>query len=223
MSKTVNDYLNLITSEHRNKPNFIATVEAAVAPLVQIQTLLEAMIDLFDIDMTPVGDQLDIIGQWVGASRKINSAFAGIYFTWDDTDSDGWDMGIWQQPGAPAALVILPDDVYLTYIKAKIALNSWDGTTEGAYRIWAEVLPQYNLMFQDNQDMSFIFAISGTPLDSLTKALVVGGYLPMKPEGIRISDFVFPVDTNPLFAWDCESAGLGGWDEGSWGEWVAPT
>lgn len=219
---TIKTYQNLLTSEHQGQPDLLATIAAAVAPLVQVQFLLRSMIDLFDLDLSPKGNQLDILGLWVNAKRQINSPFAGVFFAWDDVASDGWDFGVWQEAGSPSALVTLPDDIYLTYILAKVAFNAWDGTTDGLYTIWESVLPQYNLMIQDNQNMSFIVVIQGTVPDSLTKALIVGGYLIPRPEGIQIKDYVLPVDTGKIFAWDSESTGLGGWDEASWGAWVAP-
>lgn len=221
--KTVQDYLNLITSEHQGKPNFKATITAVVSVLVHIQTLLASMIEIFDLDLNPVGNQLDIIGQWVGASRNINSPFAGVFFTWDDVASDGWDFGVWQQAGSPSAVVVLPDDVYLLYIRAKIGINQWDGTTTGLYNIWDIVLPDFNIMIQDNQNMSYQVIIQGMVPNSLFKALIVGGFIVPRPEGIRISNYIFPVDTNPIFAWDSDSPGLQGWDLGSWGVPVTPT
>lgn len=223
MINTVDIYLNRIPSENQGQPNFMATLEAALSVMVQIQNVINSMIPLFDLSLAPVGDQLDIIGIWVGAPRQINNPFAGVFFTWDDVASDGWDFGIWQQAGSPSAITVLPDDIYLTLIQAKIAINSWDGTTDGIYRLWAQVLPQYNILIQDNQDMSFDVIIQGTVPDSLTKALIVGGYLVPKPEGIRIAEYYLPVDTNPIFAWDCDSPGLNGWDVSSWASVVTPT
>lgn len=221
--KTVQQYLDLITSEHRGKPNFEATLKLVLEIFVQIQTVQASFIPIFDIDLNPVGNQLDIIGQWVGAPRQINSSFAGVFFTWDDTVSDGWDSGVWQETGAPSAVVTLPDDVYLEFIKAKIGVNSWDGTTLGIYAIWAKAFPQFNIMIQDNQNMSYIVVIQGTVPNALFKALIAGGFIVPRPEGVQVQNYVFPVDTNPIFAWDSESAGLGGWDEASWGQVVAPT
>jgi hypothetical protein len=79
------------------------------------------------------------------------------------------------------------------------------------------------LLIQDNQDMSFAIAIQGTVPDSLTLALLTGGYLPLKPEGVRISQYFIPVDTGPLLGWDIENAYIQGWDEGSWSVETAPT
>lgn len=222
MSKSIQDYLNLITSEHQKQPNFVATVSFSVAIPVQVQQLLDSMIPLFDLGTPPVGDQLDIIGKWVGVSRDIPIPIAGVFFTWDDTAATGWEFGSWQPLNQQTDITSLPDDVYLTLIRARIAANNWDGTTEGAYAIWAIVFPNLNLLIQDNEDMSFMIAISGMPIDSLTQALLVQGDLPLKPEGIRISEYVVSVDGNPFFAWDVQNIYLAGWGTGSWGASLTP-
>lgn len=218
---TTETYLNLITSEYQGQPNFSATITAVVSVLVQIQTLLESMIEIFDIDLDPVGNQLDILGQWVGVSRILKTPITGVFFSWDDKIIDGWDSGTWQ--GNQSAITVLPDDTYILLIKARIAINNWDGTTDGAYRIFESVLPQYNLLIFDNQNMSFYAGIQGIVPDALTQALITGGYFIPKPEAVRITDYIIPVDTNPFFAWDCDTASLNGWDIGSWGNFVAPT
>lgn len=219
--KSLQDYLSLITSEHQSKPNFVATLTAVLTPLVQIQSLLAAMIDIFDLDLIPVGNQLDIIGQWVGVTRNLKTPIAGVFFTWDGSILTGWDSGSWQSN--QTQITVLPDDAYLTLINARIAINAWNGTIEGAYDIWATVLPQYNLLIFDAQNMSFIAAIQGVVPDAITQALFTGGYLVPKPEGVRISAYVIPADTGPLFAWDVDSSSMAGWDTGSWGEFLAPT
>jgi hypothetical protein len=216
-------YLDLITSEHQDKPDFVATVSQSLAPMIQIQALLTSMIALFDLDTPPAGDQLDIIGRWVGISRKLHIPITGIFFTWDGPSANGWDFGVWQDPNNPGSVVILPDANYLILLRAKIAANHWDGTTESAYAVWNIILPGVNLLIQDGQNMSFIVAIQGTLIDSLTLALLTGGYLPLKPEGIRISEYIIPVDTGPLFGWDLGTAFIDGWESGSWGMEIPPT
>jgi hypothetical protein len=223
VENTVETYQNYITSEYQEQPNFQAVIAASVAVYVQIQSLLNSMIPIFDLSQAPVGNQLDILGQWAGISRIINSPFSDIFFSWDDQASDGWDFGIWQDPNNPTDIISLPDGAYLTLILAKIAANSWDGTTEGAYAIFAQLFPQYVLMYQDYQNMTFAVAIQGAVPDSLTLALLTGGYLPLRPEGVEITEYFVPVDTNPLFAWDCDSSSLGGWDTSSWAREILPT
>lgn len=228
-AKTIQNYLDLIPSANVKQPNFVATVSLTLAPLVQVQALMASMIDtIFDLDQDPVGQQLDIIGLWVGASRNVNIPIAGIYFTWNGTAADGWDYGSWQPSTAPSSIVTLPDDAYLTLIRAKIASNHWDGTTEGAYKIWAILFPTLNILIQDNQNMSFSLGIQGSVVDSLTLALFTGGYLSLRPGGILINEYFIASDTNPLFAWSTDahpisSAYLGGWGSGSWAQELAPT
>ena len=220
---TVQTYQGLITSEYAEQPNYQAVIALSVSIYVRIQSLLNSMIPLFDLGTPPVGNQLDIIGQWVGVSRIINNPYGGIFFTWDGTKAQGWDYGVWQSPDSPSAIVSLPDDLYLTLILAKIAQNNWDGTTESIYITWAQLFPGVTLLIQDYQNMSFAVAIEGVVPDSLTLALLTGGYLVPRPEGVKITEYFVPVNTGPLFAWDCDSPALQGWDIGSWAAEYAPT
>lgn len=212
---TVNDYLNLIPSQHRDKPDFEAVVTANVSVYVRIQEVLQSMNELFDVDVA-VGDQLDIIGKWVGETRYINVPIEDVYFSWDGDYTVGWEFGSWQPSTLPSNVIVLPDDQFRTLIKAKIAANHWDGTTEGAYKVWDLVFKNVTILIQDNQNMTYALAFVGGIIDSLTLALIVGGYIPLKPEGVRVSEYFFPVDTNPLFGFDIENDNIKGFDEGSW-------
>ncbi len=209
-------YLNLITSEHKGKPKFSAMVSTDVSPAVQVQDLLAAMIPLFDVDAA-VGDQLDIIGLWVGISRDIAIPIPGVYFSWDGSDPFvGWDYGVWQPTNQPTDVTVLPDDVYRTFIKAKIAANKWDGSLVNMYEVWDSVFTDITIFVQDNQDMSYGIGFFGRAIDSLTLALIQEGYLPLKPEGVRVSVIYAPIDDNPFFGWDLDSDIIKGWDTGSW-------
>lgn len=226
MINTVETYTDRITSQFQNNPKYMATVAFDVAFYVHMQELFDSMErsgGIFDLSTPPVGDQLDIIGKWVGVSRTIAEPITGVYFSWDDTAGDGWDSGVWQPNNEPANLVTLPDDVYLTVIRAKIAANSWDGTTEGAYKVWNVLFPLLKLLIIDLQNMSYIVALVGAPIDALTQALLTQGYLPLKPEGIRIADYIVSVDSNPLFSWDVSTSSMAGWDVGSWGKELVGT
>lgn len=219
---TLESYLNLITSEFRDKPKFLATMSTNLAVQVRVQELLQSMGPLFDVDVA-VGDQLDIIGRWVGISRNVAIPIENVYFSWDADFTLGWEYGTWQPSLAPTSVTTLPDDAYRTLIKAKIAANRWDGTTDGAYAIWELVFTTTTILIQDNQDMTYALAIVGGIIDSLTLALITGGYIPLKPEGVRVSAYYVSVDTGPVFGWDVESDLLGGWDEASWVRELAPT
>lgn len=220
--KTVGDYQDLVTSEHQDKPNFLAMIALGVSPLVQIQTVLRSMISLFDLDLPPVGQQLDFVGAWVGISREVGIPIFNVYFQWDGSDQIGWEFGVWQPADQPVSLTVLPDDAYLTLIKAKIAANYWDGTTEGVYRIWDFLFPNLPILIQDNQNMSFLVAIPYYLIDSLTLALLIQGSLPLRPEGVEIVEYVIAVDANPLFGWDLQNIYIDGWGAGSWGKELKP-
>lgn len=222
---TLETYTGLITSQHRNKKKFKAVVEANAKFYVHLQSVFNSMIEKFDIDQA-VGDQLDIIGKWAGVSRFIRSPLVGIYFEWGAA-SVGWSSGIWQGEFSPTSgLTSLPDDIYRTLIKAKIAANRWDGTIPSAYDIWETVFTDNAVIIQDNQNMSIIVAVVGSTLDALTQALLTGGYIPLKPEGVKVQYYAVPTDTNPVFVWGGSGTpGLetGGWSTASWANILAPT
>lgn len=215
----VQSYLNEVTSEFQGKPNFMAMLALDVGFSVNIQVLLAKMLTtLFDLDTPPVGDQLDIIGQWVGVSRDIRVPITGVFLTWDSDDvSLGWDAGTWFSSIVGGTQVVsLPDDAYLVLIRGKIGANNWDGTTTSAYKIYAQVFPGFNVFILDKCNMTYEIAIVGGVIPALTLALLTGGYIPLKPEGVRITNYLVSVDTNPAFSWDSDTATLKGWNEGSW-------
>lgn len=210
-------YLSLITSQHRNKPRFMAFVRAALEPYVQAQVLLEEMRATFDLD-SAIGVQLDQTGQWIGRTRYLRMPLEDVYFSWDTPDV-GWDEGHWKGPYDPdSKLLALDDETYRTLLYAKAAANHWDGTIPGAYAAWEMAFAPRGsvIIIQDNQDMSMTVGITGLSPDSVTKQLILQGYLPLKPEGVRIASCELPPDGGRLFAWDCDSDALAGWDEGRW-------
>lgn len=212
---TVLDYLNLITSAWRQKPKFTAMVQSNVEVQVRVQDLLASMIPKFDVDIAE-GDQLDIIGKWVGISREIAIPIPGVFFSWDGAAEVGWDFGVWKDDRNATEITILPDDVYRTFVKAKIASNRWDGSLGGMYEVWDSVFTDITIFVQDNQNMSYDIGFVGRPVDSLTLALIEGGYLPLKPSGVRVNVIYSPIDDNRIFAWDSDTEIFAGWDIGSW-------
>lgn len=218
---TLDDYLGLTTSLYRNKPRFTALCSFLVQPLVDLQALLEAIRSGFDLD-TAVGAQLNQVGLWVGRSRYLNVPLQGVYFSWN-TEGVGWGEGSWKGPYDPeTGLYALPDDAYRTLLKAKIAANTWDGTIPGAYEVWATLFGETGpiVVIQDLQDMTMVVGVAGQSLDAVTRSLLVHGYLPLKPAGVRIRYFALPPGGGKLFAWGCDSPALGGWGSGKWPEIV---
>jgi len=223
MSANISPYLSLVTSEHFDKPKFLSTVAAIVQGLADGASHIETMIQDFDLD-TATGAQLDIVGLWVGRSRYISTPLVGVYFSFDIAGV-GFDQGTWKGKYDPdSGLVALPDDAYRTLLRAKILANKWDGTVPAAYAAWAVVFQgKYQIVIQDNGDMSMIIGLVGTLPDAVTLALLTGGYLSLKPAGVRIAAYALPTIANtPLFGFDANGVGIAGFDTGAFANCVYP-
>ena len=182
------DYTALITSEHADKPKFMAMVGAVAGLFVGAQNFLESLPAAFDLD-TAIGAQLDVLGIWIGISRRIAVPVANVYFSWD-TAGVGWDQGVWKGTSDPSATIsVLDDDTYRLVLRAKIGANNWDGTVITAAPILSQVFGDSGTYVQisDNGDMSFNAYIQGPEPSALSMALITGGYIPIKPAGVRVN------------------------------------
>lgn len=221
----VTSYTDLVTSEHADKAKFMAMVAASVQPIVEVGNLISQLTLLYDLD-SAVGVQLDAVGEWVGRTRFLETPLIGVYFSLD-TGGVGFDEGTWLGPYDPTTgLTALPDDAYRTLLRAKILANLWDGTVPGAYDAWNTVFGStgYQVIIQDNGDMSMAVGIYGTLPDAVTLALFTGGYLNLKPAGVRITFYAVPTLADvPFFGFDAESAGISGFDLGGFAELIIPS
>ncbi|WP_334046126.1 DUF2612 domain-containing protein [Burkholderia cepacia] len=211
------EYTALITSEHSDKPRFMATVESLVQPLVDQMGVLQSMPGRFDLD-NAVGVQLDDVGLWVGVSRKIRTPLTGVYFSFDIAGL-GFDQGTWKGPFDPdSGLTVLDDDTYRLVIRAKIGANHWDGTLEQSAAILNSIFDADTHVFiEDHQDMSMTIGIAGKVPPATFLALLSGGYIPLKPEGVRVNyTVVTTVDGSPLFGFDMSNQLVAGFDVGAW-------
>lgn len=213
----LNDYTDLITSEHRDKAKFIATVSVILQPIVDQINLLGSMPTLFDLD-TAVGSQLDAVGKWVGVSRRVSTPLTGVYFAFD-FDGLGFDRGVWKGPFDPdTGIVSLDDEIYRLVLRAKIASNHWDGTPDSAAVILESLAPPGTLVFiEDNFDMSITIGVSGAQPTALYVALLKNGFLSLKPESVRINYRFSSLNDTSLFGFDMTNQYVSGFDVGSWG------
>lgn len=211
------DYTSLITSEHSSKPKFSAMVAAVAQCLVDQVNVMQSIPAAFDLD-TAVGVQLDAVGLWAGITRQLKLPL-NVYFSLD-TVNLGFDQGSWQGPFDPSAgLVSLDDATFRTLIRAKIAANSWDGTIPGAAAAYANLFNGSGsyIFLVDNQDMTMTVGISGAIPSAVLRALISGGYLHLKPEGVRVNYyFVASANNTPLFGFDVQNQYISGFDTGSW-------
>lgn len=88
---------------------------------------------------------------------------------------------------------------------------TWNGTGD-AYPGGTQVF------IEDHQDMSISFGVAGKLPSALFLALLSGGYIPIKPEGVHVRDYVTTsVDGAPIFGFDMMGPYVAGFDVGTWG------
>lgn len=215
----VSPYLNLVTSEHNQRPKFMAMLAYVMQPIADDIAVLRIMNGKFDVDSAS-GDQLDVVGKWVGAARNVSVPLTGIYFTLGNL-SLGFGSGTWFSLFDPlSGLVILPDEDFRTLIRAKIANNQWDGTIPGAYAVWDTLFTGtgISILIQDLGNMHMIYALTGNVPSAVTLALFRQGYLDLKPEGVKIDAYLTPsVPDIPYFGFGVENSSISGFGVGAWG------
>lgn len=101
-------YLNKITSEHKIRPKYMATVAMLLDYTDPSMEICLGMHSAFDVD-TAVGVQLDVLGQYLGKPRNILYKFEG------------------------GESSILSDEIYRALIKATIIKNNWRGGISDLY------------------------------------------------------------------------------------------
>ena len=206
-------YSDYITSANR-QTNFIKIVDELTQSFIDLQGInLDLSVN------TASGALLDVLGQWVGASREVSTPLANVYFAWDSSAIVGWDSGVWRDVfDNSTSLTILPDDSYRILIKSKIAASRWDATAEDAYKIWENLFSESFIIITDNNNMSCNIAVAGAKLDSVTLALLVSEQIALKPAGVKTKYYQISVDGGALFSWDVANDALAGWDVGGWAQ-----
>lgn len=214
----ITDYTGKITSEHLDRPKYMAMVQAVSQCFLDAGNASEILPAVFDLDIA-IGAQLDTVGEWVGVSRNIKTPLSGIYFALD-TPGLGFDEGAWRGPFDPdSGITVLDDETYRTLIRAKIGANHWDGTLEQSRAILDLVFDNDTFVFiQDNQDMTMTVGVVGKQPTALQLALLTGGHIPIKPQSVGISYYIIPTGEGPLFGFDVDNQYVAGFDEGSWGK-----
>jgi len=190
MSGNVTPYTSLITSEYQTAPKFMSMVSSVCQAWADTIALAQSTPSLYDIDVA-FGAQLDAIGLWVGLPRTIQTPLL-VYFSWDTTGL-GWDQGIWYGNGQPINYSVTMDDgTYRIMLKAKIAANQWDGSTEQYLVDFQEVFSGtgITITFVDNQNDTIDVYFSAKP-SALLIGLLQNGYLPLRPAGV-LQTFHFP-------------------------------
>jgi hypothetical protein len=212
-------WLNKITPNFQTKPDFMNTVALTLQPLADALTQISLIPSLYDLD-TAVGAQLDTVGEWVQASRFIQTPATGVYFAFD-TGGVGFNQGTWLGPYDPTtALTRLGDDTYRNVIRAQIAANGWDGSLTGLYAAWNNIFAgsSARILIQDIGGMHMLYALYGDAPDAITLALFTQGLFATKPAAVQIDAFVTPsVASTPFFGFGVTNSVIAGFNAGAWG------
>lgn len=157
----IEKYLDNITSQHRDKPKFISWLSSNLNKIDDIYLTIKSIDSAFDLD-NAIGKQLDTLGELIGRQRVLT--FQPL---------NGHDP-------------VLDDETYRLALKAKVAMNKWDGTIPSAYEIWNNMFNDIGLEIEDKQDMSFNAYVTGY-VNQIRQDLIQHGYIVPKPEGVRVN------------------------------------
>jgi hypothetical protein len=206
-SASVTEYLNLITSEHRVRPNFVALISALVQGPADIVQAALSLPGKFDVQ-AGVGDQLNKTGQWIGATRYLSLTAA-----------------------AQAGTTQLDDVHFSQYLQGLAYLNNlWIGSIPSAYQAYATWWSNHvgaQPVIQDNGNLTMHIGQAGFVMDAQEKALFNNGYLDARPAGITVKAHVAATAAAPLFgfhpAGSSPGPGLAGLGTGCWGTFSPPS
>ncbi len=182
----MDEYLGLVTSQHRVHEKFMRTVTALLTPSDDIFALAIELDDEFDIDHA-TGVQEDVLGEFVGAERTL--------------------------PYQPRKGISpeLDNAAYRKLLLAKIAKNQWKGGIYDIKELWNALFGK-GIIIQDNQDMSIDVLAIGIN-DQITKEMVQQGLIVPKPQGVRVNYYFAD---HAVFGYDIETDTIKGYDHADW-------
>lgn len=179
-SKNINEYLGLVTSQHRQKTKFIESIRVAITPIVGCQNLLSKMSELHDLE-TATGNCLEQLALWTGTPLIIPGAAQLEYFgfidqenamTFGETD-DPSIGGYFRESGQSGTGGLTPAGDFLRrLIKARILKNKSTGNINETKPILELALNHSHFKVFDNKDMTVTFKNLATQFTTMQKILV---------------------------------------------------
>lgn len=183
-----------IINQYRGKPRI--TKWLTILPEVandKLELALDQVYDSYDVD-TVTGEMLDVIGRIVGIPRPILRGSAYDVFGYAGNDNyTNFNVAPYIGTGAEADLP-LNNDLYRKLIKAKIARNVSDGTSDSIIQLLETVIGIKVTALSSNGDKSFDIGIA-SELDNTTQYLLDNFDLIPRPQGTRIGQ-IFILPTN---------------------------
>lgn len=200
---------NFIIWQYRTKPNALGTIRAVYKETDSTFQKIIQIADVLNID-TATGYALDLIGRHVGVYRVLPAVIAKNYFGWrDDVTSLPFGVGEFYRRGdALSSSVVLNDDDYRFFIRAKIAKNYQNGTLDNIVKSVQFVIGGYSNII-DSLDMSMNIIINSNKLSSLILYAISKMDILVRPVGVMYNYTVLDNDTPFGFAHDSDSYGFG--------------
>ena len=130
------EYAALLSQKNYNREKFNLLVRSFLEPGVNLSELVNSFVEAFDLENAG-GQQLDIIGNLIGASRVLNYA-----------------------PGEGERS--MDDDEFKLVLKLTIAQNIWDGTLGSLGPLYKNIFgDSASIRYKDNQDMTVDIDVFG--------------------------------------------------------------
>lgn len=173
-------YIGLITSQHREKPLYAASVNASISPLIDCLNFLDQLNDNYEIE-TAGDPYLQTLAHWTGAPLIISGAEQLEYFGFIDQENsltfgetDNPDVGgYFRESGQSGTVGLIPTGDFLRrLIKAKILKNHCTGNIDETKEILSLVLNHNDFIVTDNQDMTVTFTNLSARFAGVDKTLV---------------------------------------------------
>ena len=151
----------------------------------------------YDVD-TVTGEDLDVIGRIVGVPRPILRGAAYDVFGYAGNDNyTNYNVAPYIGDGAVVDAP-LNNDLYRKLIKAKIARNVSDGTSDSIIKLLEVVIGVKVTALNSNGDKSFDIGIA-SELDNTTQFLLENFDLIPRPQGTRIGQiYILPTNISEI-------------------------
>jgi len=190
--KKVDDYVRLITSQHRHKEKYIAMIKAVSQPMTDCFNFLKNLNSKFDVE-TAEDPYLNILAHWTGTPLIIPGAAQLAYFGFEDQENsltfgeldDPEIGGYFRESGQSGTGGLVPKGEFLRrLIQAKILKNHSTGNIEETKQILSLVLNHDQFKVIDNNDMSVTY-INQAPRMTDTDKILVRMFFPL-PSGVEL-------------------------------------
>lgn len=211
LENTIEYYKDLLLYQYINLPKARA-VTGLLCSQALVDLLPVEMDEAFDIE-TATGPQLDILGEYIGFSRNINTQITRDYFTFDDNvipSSDLFGFTDYTDPtlNANAAMYAyvnytssvstLSDSEYRLLLKLKALLNISSNTLYEMNNILYDFFGT-DLILCDQLDMSLSYFVN--PNISRIISIANEQNLLPKPMGVLISGVFESSDPTKVWGW----------------------